>query len=172
MEAFKNQLHQLVQRTDFDNATKALIREIEGGLPPDDGGKRSLEIEELAKRKEGESEEELKVRIKQAVVDVLPYFSLSTKQERHMWGQKGYVMGRGYYEQPIDIGLVKSLFETGEVLLTEKGDWDKKMIITHPEFYGMCVPHGDMSRAIKTYKSKVHFGDNSFHIVPYANKGD
>uniref|UniRef100_UPI0022870407 PBECR2 nuclease fold domain-containing protein n=1 Tax=Helicobacter vulpis TaxID=2316076 RepID=UPI0022870407 len=38
VEAFKNQLNQLVQRTDFDNATKALIREIEGGLPPDDGG--------------------------------------------------------------------------------------------------------------------------------------
>ncbi|WP_267891112.1 PBECR3 domain-containing polyvalent protein, partial [Helicobacter felis] len=31
-------LRALGQRVEFDNATKALIREIEGGLPPDDGG--------------------------------------------------------------------------------------------------------------------------------------
>ncbi|WP_285657698.1 hypothetical protein [Helicobacter bizzozeronii] len=38
VQDFKIQLNHLVQRQDFDNATKALIREIEGGLPPDDGG--------------------------------------------------------------------------------------------------------------------------------------
>ncbi|WP_158650240.1 PBECR3 domain-containing polyvalent protein, partial [Helicobacter bizzozeronii] len=36
VQDFKIQLNHLVQRQDFDNATKALIREIEGGLPPDD----------------------------------------------------------------------------------------------------------------------------------------
>ncbi|WP_233708146.1 hypothetical protein [Helicobacter bizzozeronii] len=36
VQDFKIQLKHLVQRADFDNATKALIREIEGGLPPDD----------------------------------------------------------------------------------------------------------------------------------------
>ncbi|WP_459177818.1 PBECR3 domain-containing polyvalent protein, partial [Helicobacter felis] len=35
---FKQHLRALGQRVEFDNATKALIREIEGGLPPDDGG--------------------------------------------------------------------------------------------------------------------------------------
>ncbi|WP_233702832.1 LPD3 domain-containing protein [Helicobacter felis] len=33
---FKQHLRALGQRVEFDNATKALIREIEGGLPPDD----------------------------------------------------------------------------------------------------------------------------------------
>ncbi|WP_456237302.1 PBECR3 domain-containing polyvalent protein, partial [Helicobacter vulpis] len=47
VEAFKNQLNQLVQRTDFDNATKALIREIEGGLPPDDGGGGGLPLPKI-----------------------------------------------------------------------------------------------------------------------------
>ncbi|CCF81040.1 hypothetical protein HBZS_114890 [Helicobacter bizzozeronii CCUG 35545] len=36
VQDFKIQLNHLVQRQDFDNATKALIREIEGGLPPDE----------------------------------------------------------------------------------------------------------------------------------------
>ncbi|WP_233707989.1 PBECR3 domain-containing polyvalent protein, partial [Helicobacter bizzozeronii] len=36
VQDFKMQLNHLVQRQDFDNATKALIRELEGGLPPDD----------------------------------------------------------------------------------------------------------------------------------------
>ncbi|WP_233707447.1 hypothetical protein, partial [Helicobacter bizzozeronii] len=36
VQDFKIQLKHLVQRQDFDNATKALIRELEGGLPPDD----------------------------------------------------------------------------------------------------------------------------------------
>ncbi|WP_158653179.1 PBECR3 domain-containing polyvalent protein, partial [Helicobacter bizzozeronii] len=36
VQDFKIQLNHLVQRQDFDNATKALIREIEGGMPPDD----------------------------------------------------------------------------------------------------------------------------------------
>ncbi|WP_185963038.1 PBECR3 domain-containing polyvalent protein, partial [Helicobacter mehlei] len=36
VQDFKIQLNHLVQRQDFDNATKALIRELEGGLPPDD----------------------------------------------------------------------------------------------------------------------------------------
>uniref|UniRef100_UPI000CF043E6 PBECR3 domain-containing polyvalent protein n=1 Tax=Helicobacter bizzozeronii TaxID=56877 RepID=UPI000CF043E6 len=42
VQDFKIQLNHLVQRQDFDNATKALIREIEGGLPPDDGGGGAL----------------------------------------------------------------------------------------------------------------------------------
>ncbi|WP_459177973.1 PBECR3 domain-containing polyvalent protein, partial [Helicobacter bizzozeronii] len=36
VQDFKIQLNHLVQRQDFDNATKALIREIEGGMPPDE----------------------------------------------------------------------------------------------------------------------------------------
>ncbi|CCB80476.1 FIG00470761: hypothetical protein [Helicobacter bizzozeronii CIII-1] len=36
VQDFKMQLNHLVQRQDFDNATKALIRELEGGLPPDE----------------------------------------------------------------------------------------------------------------------------------------
>ncbi|WP_233705179.1 LPD3 domain-containing protein [Helicobacter bizzozeronii] len=36
VQDFKIQLNHLVQRQDFDNATKALIRELEGGLPPDE----------------------------------------------------------------------------------------------------------------------------------------
>ncbi|WP_459177988.1 PBECR3 domain-containing polyvalent protein, partial [Helicobacter felis] len=39
---FKQHLRALGQRVEFDNATKALIREIEGGLPPDDGGGGAL----------------------------------------------------------------------------------------------------------------------------------
>ncbi len=173
VQDFKIQLNHLVQRQDFDNATKALIREIEGGLPPDDElPKTKLDIEDLAKRQEGESEEQLKARVKKAVMDLSPILGLDNKQERHMWGQKGYITGRSYYEKPFDVEQVKPLFKDGEVLLTQKGDWDKKLIIHHPDFYGMCVPNGDMSKAIKTYKSKVHFGDNSFHLVPYARKGE
>ncbi|WP_199765156.1 hypothetical protein [Helicobacter felis] len=45
---FKQHLRALGQRVEFDNATKALIREIEGGLPPDDtppGGEMPLKEE-------------------------------------------------------------------------------------------------------------------------------
>ncbi|WP_104740210.1 polymorphic toxin type 50 domain-containing protein [Helicobacter bizzozeronii] len=173
VQDFKIQLKHLVQRADFDNATKALIREIEGGLPPDDElPKTKLDIEVLAKRQEGESEEQLKARVKKVVMDLSPILGLDNKQERHMWGQKGYIAGRSYYGKPFDVEQVKPLFKDGEMLWTKNNNWDKKIIITHPDFYGMCVPNGDMSKAIKTYKSKVHFGDDSFHLVPYAEKRD
>ncbi|WP_285653410.1 polymorphic toxin type 50 domain-containing protein, partial [Helicobacter ailurogastricus] len=135
------------------------------------GGKPDLDIENLAKIQEGESEEQLKARVKKAVGGVLPHLELDGKQERHMLGYKGYIDGRSYYKSPFDVDKVKALFKDGEVRTTKKGDWDKKMIIHHPDFYGMCVPNGNMSKAIKTYKSKVHFGDLSFHIVPYVEKG-
>ncbi|WP_121022880.1 LPD3 domain-containing protein, partial [Helicobacter vulpis] len=61
-----NQLNQLVQRTDFDNATKALIREIEGGLPPDDGGK-SFEY-----KTEGTKDiKDLRTELRQSLVPIL-----------------------------------------------------------------------------------------------------
>ncbi|WP_121757051.1 polymorphic toxin type 50 domain-containing protein [Helicobacter felis] len=60
---------------------------------------------------------------------MLPYLELDNKQERHMLGQEGYIEGRSYYESPFDVDKVKTLFKDGVVLLTQKGDWDKKMIL-------------------------------------------
>ncbi|TSA79050.1 hypothetical protein FNE76_08060, partial [Helicobacter mehlei] len=60
------QLNHLVQRQDFDNATKALIRELEGGLPPDDGGK-SFEY-----KTEGTKDiKDLRTELRQSLVPIL-----------------------------------------------------------------------------------------------------
>uniref|UniRef100_UPI000CEE3F6B LPD3 domain-containing protein n=1 Tax=Helicobacter bizzozeronii TaxID=56877 RepID=UPI000CEE3F6B len=55
----------LVQRQDFDNATKALIREIEGGLPPD-------EPKSFDYKTEGNKElKDLRVDLRQSLVHIL-----------------------------------------------------------------------------------------------------
>ncbi|WP_233707286.1 LPD3 domain-containing protein, partial [Helicobacter bizzozeronii] len=65
VQDFKIQLNHLVQRQDFDNATKALIREIEGGLPPD-------EPKSFDYKTEGNKElKDLRVDLRQSLVPIL-----------------------------------------------------------------------------------------------------
>ncbi|WP_430750784.1 polymorphic toxin type 50 domain-containing protein [Helicobacter suis] len=43
------------------------------------------------------------------------------------------------------------------------------MIIHHPDFEGVVVPHEktDIQEAVKTNYSKVHFNKKGLHIVPF-----
>ncbi|BCZ18053.1 hypothetical protein NHP190003_13350 [Helicobacter sp. NHP19-003] len=133
-------------------------------------GPVDLKIEQLAKLQEGEDDQQAQARILKALEFWQPILNLNDKQDRHMQGNKNYTLGRGYYEAPLDADRVKPLFKHGKFLWTMDGDWDKKIVITHPDFYGVHVPNGDLSQAKKTHKSKVHFANDGFHMVPYMSK--
>ncbi|WP_120955815.1 hypothetical protein [Helicobacter mehlei] len=79
LQDFKMQLNHLIQREDFDNATKTLIREIEGGLPPDESPKTRLDIEVLTKRQEEGSDLKMEQRIKAMIDEYLPPLKLDEK---------------------------------------------------------------------------------------------
>ncbi len=179
-----------------NNATKALIREIEGGLPPDDtppGGEMPLkeepspssvepdkgggeggewDIKEIAKRQEGEGDLEMEQRIKAMIDTYLPLLKLDEKQNRHILGHKGYIEGRSYYEQELDAEKIKELIRDGDINLKKGKPWNEKIIIEHPDFEGVVLSHKKTSidKPIRTRRSKVHFSNNSFHIVPYVGK--
>ncbi|CCF79895.1 hypothetical protein HBZS_103430 [Helicobacter bizzozeronii CCUG 35545] len=186
-----------------------MIREIEGGMPPDDGGGGALprdtpisgegnkppkgndehtskegnggkegngdggwNIKEIAKRQEGESDLEMRQRIKEAINERLPTLELNKKQNHHILGHKGYIEGRSYYEQPLDEEKIRELIRNGSVSIKKGKPWDEKIIIEHPDFEGVVLPHKKTSvdKPIRTRRSKVHFGNNGFHIVPYVGR--
>uniref|UniRef100_UPI001B323DE8 polymorphic toxin type 50 domain-containing protein n=2 Tax=Helicobacter bizzozeronii TaxID=56877 RepID=UPI001B323DE8 len=134
-----------------------------------DGG---WNIKEIAKRQEGESDLEMRQRIKEAINERLPTLELNKKQNHHILGHKGYIEGRSYYEQPLDEEKIRELIRNGSVSIKKGKPWDEKIIIEHPDFEGVVLPHKKTSvdKPIRTRRSKVHFGNNGFHIVPYVGR--
>ncbi|MFC3848423.1 polymorphic toxin type 50 domain-containing protein [Helicobacter baculiformis] len=138
------------------------------GFKEDGGEGGGWDIKEIAKRQEAESDLKMEQRIKAMIDAYLPLLKLDEKQNRYILGHKGYIEGRSYYTEPINVDKVKELVKTGMVKFTRKNEWDEKIIIDYP---GILMPHEKTSikKPIPTSKSKVHFSNDSFHIVPYRD---
>ncbi|WP_163499808.1 polymorphic toxin type 50 domain-containing protein [Helicobacter suis] len=131
---------------------------------------QKLDFDELAKRAPAEKPYPFTQRVLATIKSALALLSLDEKQERHVLGSPNYIKGRSYYTKAPTIEQVRGwIKESLEVKLTDSQDkWDKRGIISHPDFEGIVVPFFDKSKApVKVYKSKLHFNKKGLHIVPF-----
>ncbi|WP_104750409.1 polymorphic toxin type 50 domain-containing protein [Helicobacter cynogastricus] len=130
------------------------------------------DIKKIAQRQEDEGDLEMEGRIKAALEMWLPTLKLDDKQEWHILTSPGYIQGRSYYEHPLDAEALKRLIRNARIRVKNGKNWNEKIIIEHPDFEGVVLPHEKTStdKPVRTRKSKVHFSNNSFHIVPYIGE--
>ncbi|WP_158654240.1 polymorphic toxin type 50 domain-containing protein [Helicobacter felis] len=70
-------------------------------------------------------------------------------------GHSDYIEGRSYYEQVLDEEVLKELMQNGRIYIIKNKNWDEKMIIEHPDFYGVILPHEKIKyNQANTHKQK------------------
>ncbi len=130
---------------------------------------QSLDFDELAKRLPAEKPYPFTQRVLNTIKSALSLLSLNEKQEKHVLDSPGYIQGRSYYTKAPTIEEVRGWIR-GTTDIQAKGRvWDKKLIIHHPNFEGVVLPHEKTSiqEPTKTNYSKVHFSKRGIHIVPF-----
>lgn len=122
-----------------------------------------INIEDFGKRTTGETDESFKNRIWGYIKSDYCTKDFTPRQEIHYKFSKKYIEGKSYYEEPLDLLKCIDAIMNGELVVSEKGIWTKKVRITH-DFEGVCVTKtkGD----VKTKKSMVHFSNKGMHLVP------
>ncbi|WP_281778541.1 polymorphic toxin type 50 domain-containing protein, partial [Helicobacter suis] len=91
----------------------------------------------------------------------------------HVLGNPNYKEGRSYYTKAPSIEEVRGWIAADD-MLRSWNNWNKKIIIHHPDFEGVVMPHEKTSiqEPTKTNYSKVHFNKKGIHIVPYLRGRD
>lgn len=94
------------------------------------------------------------------------------KQNQHIKGSKEYVKGRSYFTAGIETlqKYINELSGTGTAVMTRKGVWSGKEIVTLPKFIGVAV-NSNTGETHRTRKVKIHYSKNRTHIVPYYKNG-
>ena len=88
------------------------------------------------------------------------------KQSRHIASSDGYIQGRSYLLEGIDVQeLVDKYHGTGEIRFTKAGEWIGKEFIVVEENIGVDVNPVTDTRTI-TNRFLIHYSKTGTHIVP------
>lgn len=129
----------------------------------------SINIEDIAKRHDGETEESVCSRVWDYIDS--PYFTreFTSRQGIHIKGDKLYneANKKSYYLNASDIPISEVLkwVKKGEVTPTKRGEWSKRILISHPGVTAVLV-NKYTGEEIKTHLSTVHFSNKGIHVVP------
>lgn len=129
----------------------------------------SINIEDIAKRHDGETEESVCSRVWDYIDS--PYFTreFTPRQGIHIKGDKLYSKAnkKSYYLNASDIPISEVLkwVKKGEVTPTKRGEWSKRILISHPGVTAVLV-NKYTGEEIKTHLSTVHFSNKGIHVVP------
>ncbi len=93
-------------------------------------------------------------------------------QNKHIKSSGHYVSGKSYLYGDLDAAqaLVNQFHGTGEPILTRRGDWAQKEVVSQSKPIGVDV---DMQTGTETETSRftIHYGKKGTHIVPAKEKG-
>lgn len=89
------------------------------------------------------------------------------KQNRHIKGSDGYIMGRSYIKGNIEDAqkLVDELSGTGKPIIDSKGNWTNKERVEASETLGVHVNPDDNSET-ETKKATIVYSKTGSHIIP------
>lgn len=89
------------------------------------------------------------------------------KQDRHIKGSDGYIMGRSYIKGNIEDAqkLVDELSGTGKPIIDSKGNWTNKERVEASETLGVHVNPDDNSET-ETKKATIVYSKTGSHIIP------
>lgn len=89
------------------------------------------------------------------------------KQNRHIKGSDGYIMGRSYIKGNIEDTqkLVDELSGTGKPIIDSKGNWTNKERVEASETLGVHVNPDDNSET-ETKKATIVYSKTGSHIIP------
>ena len=121
-----------------------------------------INIEEFGKRREGESDETFKSRIWSYIKSPYCTKELTPRQEMHYKFSEKYVKGKSYYESPLNVNEVVQSIYKGEIIFTQKGHWNNKIL-------NVSVPRGTVvSGALtqSTSKATIHVSNKGIHVIP------
>lgn len=133
----------------------------------------SINIEDIAKRYDGETAETVRSRVWDYINS--PFFTreFTHRQGLHTKGDKLYneANKKSYYLNDLDIPISEVLkwIKNGKVQQTKKGEWNKRILISHPDVCAILV-NDKTGEETKTFFSTVHTSNKGIHIVP--RKGD
>lgn len=131
----------------------------------------TIRIEEIAKRAAGESDGQLKQRVRDYIASSYCTKEFTDRQQIHIKGSAIYAPGKSYYDSDdtLPIDSVIECLPSIDISTTRKGDWDKKGVIHHAGVVGHWV---SKKGAGETEYSTVHFSDKGLHTVPKKIEGD
>ena len=125
-----------------------------------------INIEEVAVRSLEETLEAFESRIWDYIKSPYCTKEFTPRQAIHIKDDERYISGRSYYlsENDIPPSSVIQWMYAGELQLTGKGDWNKKVLIHHLEIAAVVVYRAGEEKA--TEYSFVHFSNKGLHMVP------
>lgn len=126
-----------------------------------------INIEEFGKRREGESDETFKSRIWSYIKSPYCTKELTPRQEMHYKFSEKYVKGKSYYESPLNVNEVVQSIYKGEIIFTQKGHWNNKIL-------NVSVPRGTVVSGTitqSTGKATIHVSNKGIHVIPCKERG-
>lgn len=126
-----------------------------------------INIEEFGKRREGESDETFKSRIWSYIKSPYCTKELTPRQEMHYKFSEKYVKGKSYYESPLNVNEVVQSIYKGEIIFTQKGHWNNKIL-------NVSVPRGTVVSGTftqSTSKATIHVSNKGIHVIPCKERG-
>ena len=89
-----------------------------------------------------------------------------THQNRHFRNSDGYIEGRSYFYEDVDPKeLIDQYHGTGEIRLSESGNWINKEFITLDKDIGV---HIEQATGLQTTTNSfaMHYSKRGIHLVP------
>lgn len=126
-----------------------------------------INIEEFGKRREGETDETFKSRIWSYIKSPYCTKELTPRQEMHYKFSEKYVKGKSYYESPLNVNEVVQSIYKGEIIFTQKGHWNNKIL-------NVSVPRGTVVSGTitqSTGKATIHVSNKGIHVIPCKERG-
>ncbi|GIO34356.1 MULTISPECIES: phage minor capsid protein [Paenibacillus] len=92
-------------------------------------------------------------------------------QGKHIKGHNNYIEGKSYLTISADEAqeLVNRYAGTGEIRLTQRGEWNNKEIIVTDEQFGVYIDQ-NTSEELVPDGFTIHYGKKGTHIVPYRKQ--
>lgn len=141
-----------------------LARELADSLKPYFHG-GTIKIEEIAKRVPGESEDQIKQRVRDYIASPYCTKEFTDRQQIHIKGSPIYDPGKSYYDSDdtLPVDKVIECLPSIDINITSKGDWGMKGVIHHAGAVGHWVSKKGTG---ETEYSMVHFSNKGLHTVP------
>lgn len=121
-----------------------------------------INVEDFGKQREGETDEVFKSRIWAYIKLDYCTKDFFPRQALHYKFVKEYIDGKSYYDKFLNIDEVRKAIYKGEIIFTQKGDWNKK-ILNVPILGGVLVS-GSLTQS--TNRAIVHISNKGIHVVP------
>ncbi|MGN7167948.1 phage minor capsid protein [Paenibacillus cellulositrophicus] len=92
-------------------------------------------------------------------------------QGKHIKGHNNYIEGKSYLTISTEEAqeLVNRYAGTGEIRLTQRGEWNNKEIIVTNERFGVYIDQ-DTGEELVPDGFTIHYGKKGVHIVPYRKQ--